>query len=285
MTRISSSELILNPDGSVYHLKLKPGQVSNDIITVGDQNRVDQIARHLESIELTVQNREFKTITGSYKGKRLTVISTGIGTDNIDIVLNEIDALFNIDIEHRVVKEELAKLNFYRIGTSGAIREDIALDSFIISRYAVGLDILLRYYDSANVRALAIEKSLKEVLPNMQYAVASDDSLMDDCASIGQTGITLTAPGFYAPQNRHIRLRPKQDLFKTITDYSYQGHRITNLEMETAGIYGLSKLLGHKAVSFNAILANRVTGEFSSQPTKTVDRLIERVLNRIVSDS
>ncbi len=282
---IPESELIINPDGSVYHLHLCPGDVADHIITVGDPERVDIVTQHFDEIYLTKTNREFKTVTGRIGSKELTVIATGIGTDNIDIVFNELDALFNIDFNTRQIKDELTSLNFIRIGTSGAVRKDVPIDSIIASHYACGIDGLLHHYNSEVVRELDLEE-LIEISTSMSpiYATAGDTTLINKFREIASPGITITANGFYGPQSRSLRLQARHDIAKMMSSLTYRDLRITNLEMETAGIYGLSKLLGHKAVSLNAILANRVTGEFSSQASKTVGRLIEKVLE-IFSES
>ena len=283
--RIPESELILNPDGSVYHLNLLPHQIAHDIVTVGDPDRVDSITQHFENIEFTVHKREFKTVTGLYAGKRLTVISTGIGTDNIDIVFNELDALVNVDLETRLVKDKLTSLNFYRIGTSGAIRADVKIDSVIISRYAIGLDGLMNYYKRESTAAESniarqaksiLRKDLPEVYP---YAASASEQLVEQFKELGRLGITTTAAGFYGPQGRSVRLKnTSNDFLDDIVEVNYNDIHATNLEMETAGIYGLASALGHQAISLNAILANRVKGEFSNQPGETVDQLIEKFL-------
>jgi len=262
--RIPESELILNPDGSVYHLNLLPHQIANDIITVGDPDRVDNITQHFDRIEHSVHKREFKTVTGVIAGKRLTVISTGIGTDNIDIVFNELDALVNVDLETRLVKNTLTALNFYRIGTSGAIREDVDIDSVIISRYAIGLDGLMNYYQRESTAAESsiarqaksiLRQNLPEVYP---YAASASEVLIDQYKELGQLGITTTATGFYGPQGRSVRLKNvSNDFLDNIVQVNYNDISATNLEMETAGIYGLASALGHHAISLNAILANK----------------------------
>jgi len=277
--RIAESELILNKDQSIYHLKLKPGEVATTIITVGDPQRVDLITNHFDSISISRINREFKTVTGSYKGLRLTVIATGIGTDNIDIVFNELDALFNIDFQTRQIKEDKTALRFIRIGTSGTLREDIPVDSYLISKYAVGLDGLLHYYKDEHTREKPLEDLLKQQeFVDMAYAVSASEELLDLFSEIGLQGITLTAPGFYAPQSRQLRLEPKYQISQLVSELNYKGINFTNLEMETAGIYGLAALLGHQAISLNALLANRITGEFSNKPSETVESLIKTVL-------
>jgi len=288
--KIAASELILNPNGSVYHLQLLPGQVADTVITVGDSDRVEEITKHFESIEFTIQNREFKTQTGNYKGKRITVISTGIGTDNIDIVLNELDAVVNIDLENREVKKELKSLDIIRIGTSGSINQEVPLDSFLLSEMSIGFDSLMHFYDSKGVEETEATSAFvshtgwfsKKSEP---YIIKGSQKLIDIFISDAtKSGITATNIGFYGPQGRVLRL-PLQDsdINKKLASFQYKGLNITNMEMETAGIYGLSKLLGHRAISLNALIANRVTGEFSNNPKKLVERLIAYSLERIVN--
>jgi uridine phosphorylase len=285
---IASSELILNPDGSVYHLNLKPEHIAKDIIFVGDQNRVEKITQHFDHIECTIQKREFKTQTGTYKGKRFTVISTGIGPDNIDIVMNELDALVNIDLESRTIKKELTSLNIVRIGTSGSLQADIPVDSFVMSRFGLGLDNMLRSYQIDEISEKEIEEAFIyqtnwDLRKGRPYVVKGSDSLatlfFSDKIFEGFTG---TAGGFYGPQGRVLRL-PIQDneLNRRMDSFHFQGIRMTNLEMETGAIYGLGKLLGHECLSLNAIIANRATGTFSKDPYKAVDELIEYTLNRL----
>lgn len=286
---IASSELILNPDGSVYHLHLKPENIAKDILFVGDQNRVEKITQHFEHIECTIQKREFKTQTGTYKGKRITVISTGIGPDNIDIVMNELDALVNIDLESRTIKRELTSLNIVRIGTSGSLQADIPVDSFVMSRYGLGLDNMLRSYQIDEISEKEIEEAFIyqtnwDLRKGRPYVVKGSDSLAALFTSDKIfEGFTGTAGGFYGPQGRVLRL-PIQDieLNRRMDSFHFQGIRMTNLEMETGAIYGLGKLLGHECLSLNAIIANRATGTFSKDPYKTVDELIEYALNRLV---
>lgn len=291
MSSIGSSELILNPDGSIYHLNLFPEDIASTIITVGDPDRVGEVSKYFDSIEVKKGKREFHTHTGYFAGKRLTVISTGIGTDNIDIVLNELDALANIDFASRQVKDEKKQLSFIRIGTSGSIQPDIPVDSFLMSTSAIGLDGLLHFYGDGQHRNKAMESEFMKhsgwhkfhIAP---YAVDFDAVLAEVFTSNQmQMGITVTNSGFYGPQGRSLRLAPRIRYFhKLLIEFQFQDQRITNLEMETAGIYGLAKLLGHRAVSLNAILANRATGEFSTQPGKTVDSLIQYVLKKIADN-
>lgn len=285
---IKASELILNPDGSVYHLNLKPEHIANTIIFVGDQDRVAKVSKHFDIIEFETQKREFKTHTGTFKGKRLTVISTGIGTDNIDIVLNELDALVNIDLDKREVKKELTSLNIVRIGTSGSIQKEIPVDSFLISEYAVGFDSLLHFYKSEHIQHQDISDALIKHThwhenKSAPYVAKSNSELHIKMSSNEtHNGFTATNVGFYGPQGRVLRLATQDDkLNDKLASFNYKGMPITNLEMETAGIYGLAALLGHKAVSMNAIIANRPNGDFSKDPRQTVDRLIEYTLDKL----
>ena len=286
---IKESELILNPDGSVYHLNLRPEHIANTIITVGDPDRVDGVTQYFDSVDFKTRKREFHTQTGTYKDKRLSVVSTGIGTDNIDIVFNELDALVNIDLEKREIKEKLTSLDIVRIGTSGSIQENIPIDAFLISEYAVGFDSLLHFYDSEAVQYKDISNALMQHTnwfkdKSTPYVVKSDDALLSKLSSNKtHKGFTATNVGFYGPQGRILRL-PIQDndLNDKLANFNFQGKAITNLEMETAGIYGLASLLGHKALSMNAIIANRATGEFSKDPKKVVDNLIKYTLDKLV---
>ena len=285
---IASSELILNPDGSVYHLNLKPENIAHDIIFVGDPDRVEKITQFFDSIEFSIQKREFKTQTGIYKEKRLTVLSTGIGPDNIDIVLNELDALVNIDLNTRQPKEQLTALNIIRIGTSGSIQADIPVDSFVLSQFGIGLDNMLRSYIVDEITHKDIEEAfITQTKWNLQkgrpYAIACSEVLKKRIESKQMhKGITCTVGGFYGPQGRVLRL-PIQDsdLNSKMDHFQFNGNRITNLEMETTAIYGLSALLGHNALSLNAIIANRATGTFSEDPTKAVDELIAYTLDKL----
>ena len=289
MSKIAPSELILNPDGSIYHLNLKPEHIADTIIFVGDQNRVPKVSKHFDAIEYDLQKREFRTITGTYKGKRITVISTGIGPDNIDIVLNEIDALVNIDLENRTIKQEQRKLDIIRIGTSGSLQNDIPVDSFVMGKYGLGLDGLLHSYDADHIFEKEIEDAfIKHTQWNQNkarpYIVKGSHELAKKLQSEQVfTGFTVTAPGFYGPQGRVLRI-PLQDagLNKKLDSFSFDGIRATNLEMETSAIYGLARLLGHNALSMNAIIANRANGTFSTDPYKTVEDLIEYTLGKLV---
>jgi uridine phosphorylase len=293
--KIQDSELILNPDGSIYHLHLHAEQIADNIITVGDPDRVERISKYFDRVEHRVHKREFYTHTGYIGQKRLTVISTGIGTDNIDIVLNELDALVNIDLENRTLKDSLKSLNIFRIGTSGSMRAEIPVDSFLVSNFGVGMDGLLNYYDrtlNENEHLLnqLVNERLKDyilrigVQPTVAEASAALINLFEKKA--WHQGITITATGFYAPQNRSIRAKSKlPDVFNLLDDINFKGLSITNLEMETAAIFGLSNILGHKAISLNAILANRRSGQFSANPDKVVDKLIQETLDVILNST
>lgn len=286
---IAASELIVNPDGSVYHINLKPGQVARDIIFVGDQDRVEKITQHFDTIEVSTQKREFKSQTGTYKGKRITVISTGIGPDNIDIVMNEIDALFNVDFATRTTKKEVTSLNIIRIGTSGSLQEHIPCNSIVISQYGLGLDNMLRSYSIDAISETEIEDAFItqtqwDLRKGRPYVIAGSSKLVKQFESDTIfKGFTGTVGGFYGPQGRVIRLEIQDPALNHKMDqFQYKGISMTNLEMETAAIYGLGKLLGHECLSLNAIIANRATGTFSEDPYKTVDALIEYTLHKLV---
>jgi uridine phosphorylase len=290
MNRIAESELILNPDGSIYHLNLKPENIADTIIFVGDQNRVPKVAKHFETIEFETQKREFRTITGTYKGNRLTVISTGIGPDNIDIVMNELDALVNIDLEKRVIKEERKSLTIVRIGTSGSLQKDIPVDEFVLADYGLGFDGMLWFYDCDRVVEDDFSKAFvkhtnwsdKKAIP---YFVQNNPELGNRLAGGTKVhrGITATAGGFFGPQGRILRLDLQDTkLNSKIDNFEFKGNRVTNLEMETSAIYGLSKLMGHKACSMNCIIANRANGTFSKDPYKAVEELIQYTLDKLV---
>ncbi|GCD80547.1 nucleoside phosphorylase [Schleiferia thermophila] len=264
------SEIILNDDHSVYHLHLHPGEISDLIITVGDPGRVEQVVQHFESIRVKRQYREFYTITGTFAGRPMTVISTGIGTDNVDIVLNELDILTNVLLPERVPHPFPRSLIICRMGTSGAIRSNYPVGTLLVSTSAWGIDGLQTGYDFGNLRELA---------PGvMAYHAIGDERLVEIFTNEGFIpGITLTASGFYGPQGRSIRIPSKLSALRSEADF-VSDLGLTNIEMETAGIYALSRLLGHRAVSLNAILANRITGEFSSKPEEVVDKMIKKGL-------
>ena len=283
------SELILNPDGSVYHLNLQPEQIATNIIFVGDQYRVDKISKHFDSIEFTTQKREFKTTTGTYKNKQFSIISTGIGPDNIDIVLNELDALVNINLATRKPKEKLTSLNIVRIGTSGSLQADIPVDSYVISSHALDLNGMLHSYQIEDISNPEIENAfVKHTNWSSQKAapiLIENNKELENKLTSSTTfqGITATAGGFYGPQGRVLRLALQDsELNQKIDSFSFNEHRITNLEMETSAIYGLSKLLGHNACSISAIMANRANGTFSKDPEKLMASLILYTLDKLV---
>ncbi len=285
---IKDSELILNPDGSVYHINLKPEQIAKDIIFVGDQNRVEKITKHFDSVEFTTQKREFKTQTGVYKGKRMTVMSTGIGPDNIDIVMNELDALVNVDLKTRTIKPELTSLNIVRIGTSGSLQNDIPVDSFVMSQYGLGLDNMLRSYliddiSETEMEDAFIKQTHWDLRKGRPYVIAGSKSLEKRLDSDKvHKGFTGTAGGFYGPQGRVVRLGIQDpELNSKMDNFNFNGTKMTNLEMETGAIYGLGRLLGHECLSMNAIIANRANGTFSADPYAVVENLIEYTLNKL----
>lgn len=289
MERISETDLIINADGSIYHLNLLPGDVADTVITVGDPDRVGEVSRFFDTIELKKGKREFITHTGTLGGKRITVLSTGIGTDNIDIVFNELDALVNIDFDTRLVNPQLRSLNIIRIGTSGAVQADIAVDSLLVSKAVFGLDALMHYYrqdmdEAGSVLLTAFKAALPAGYGLNPYFAPAGQNVLKALANDLQKGITITAPGFYAPQGRQVRAKSlTPDLMAAIQTFTHDGQRITNLEMETAGIYGLANSLGHQAISFNVILANRVTNVFSRQPAQIMEHYIKQILERIVN--
>ncbi|CAN5384834.1 nucleoside phosphorylase [soil metagenome] len=287
---LKASEFIQNPNGSIYHLNLLPEHIATTIITVGDPDRVQEVTKYFDHIEVKIKKREFHTQTGTYRGNRITVISTGIGTDNIDIVFNELDALVNIDFNSREIKEHKTSLDIIRIGTSGAIQPEIPVDSFVVSDTGVGFDALLHFYESFEIQDEGFSRALVNDLglsphQGIPYVVKGDPTLLSLFNEGYIPGVTITNCGFYGPQGRVLRLALKDpDLNNKIEAFSYKGKKITNLEMETAGIYGLAKLMGHRSISLNAIIANRATGEFSLNSVKAVDYLIQSALQRLVTE-
>lgn len=286
---IKESELILNPDGSIYHLNLKPEHIATDIIFVGDQDRVNKITKYFDTITFETQKREFKTQTGTYRGKQISVISTGIGPDNIDIVMNELDALVNIDLETRLPKKEHRSLNIVRVGTSGSLQPDVPIDHFVLSTHGLDLNGMLHFYEVDHITNPEIEDAfIKHTQWNSKKAkpmVFNNGSALESQfeSDLITKGITATAGGFYGPQGRVLRLALEDaTLNSKIDSFNFDGHRITNLEMETSVIYGMSKLLGHNALSLNAIIANRANGTFSDDPGDTVERLIQYTLNKMI---
>ncbi len=285
MNKFSEADLILNKDGSVYHLNLKPENVSNNIIVVGDPGRVYHISKHFDAIEFEMNKREFVTHTGTYKKKRITVMSTGIGVDNIEIVMIELDALFNIDLIKRTPKAKKESFNIIRIGTSGAIQEEIKVGSQVVADYGIGMDNLMQYYNLDQTDfELEIGKKLQNAL-NLSfspYLVKGSEVLKEKLGEGLLSGNTVTSPGFYAPQGRQLRLDVKNpDLLDQITYFNHNGFWLTNFEMETSMLYAFARLLGHEAITINAILSNRVKGTFSKNPYKTIDLIISKVLDRI----
>jgi len=285
----AASELVLNPDGSIYHCNIKPEHLADSIITVGDPNRVEKVSRHFDSIEHKASKREIVTHTGTLNGKRLTVISTGMGTDNIDIVFSELDALANIDLATGQTKKDFKKLSFVRFGTSGALQADIPVDSYVIGSHGLGLDGLLHYYvGSVAVMNKEIEDAfIKHVNWSdnkaRPYLVKGSESILNKLSSEKTIqGITATACGFYGPQGRFLRLEPNPaNINELLTSFNYEGLRISNFEMETSAIYGLAAMMGHEALSINAIVANRILGEFSADSYKTIDAMIEYSLEKL----
>lgn len=288
--KLKESELILNDNGSIYHLNLKPEDISNDIIFVGDPDRVEKVTQYFDRIDFSTQKREFKTITGVYKNKRISVISTGIGSDNIDIVLNELDALVNINFQTRTIKENHTALNIIRIGTSGSLQKDIPVNSFLLSTHALDINGMLRSYPTEHISHSDIENAFVAHTnwdPKKCFPLVIKNSKTLESKLVSNKvfkGMTATAGGFYGPQGRILRLAVKDpDLNSKIDSFDYHGIKVTNLEMETSAIYGLSKLLGHRACSMNAIIANRALGMFSENPDKVIQDLILYTLEKMVS--
>lgn len=288
--RIPESELIITKEGAIYHLDLKPSQLANTVITVGDPGRVSQVSKHFDEIECKVEHREFVTHTGTYKGKRISVVSTGIGPDNIDIVVNELDALVNIDFATRTVKEDLTSLKIIRLGTSGALQEEIPVDSMVASAFAIGLDNLPYFYRESHFLDTTFTKEFKEhcewdIRNSSPYWIEADKDLVAIFQKHEYTlGCTLTNVGFYGPQGRVLRLQlPQEDFHEKLQSFRYRNVSITNLEMETSAIYFLSSLLGHRALSLNAIIANRAAGTFSKDNVAAVENLILNSLDIIAA--
>lgn len=285
MAKISEADLILNPDGSVYHLSLLPKHLSDTIITVGDPSRVYMVSEYFDEVEFEMNKREFITHVGKYKGKKITVISTGIGTDNVEIFFNEIDALANVDLKTREPKPRKKKLKVIRIGTSGALQEDVPLGSHLVSEYAVGFDNLMNFYDlPMDDREAAIGEDIQKKikLPFTPYVVRGSESLLEQIGGGMIKGNTVTCPGFYAPQGRALRVPIRYPrLLEDLNYYHKDDFWLTNFEMETSGYYALARLLGHEALSVNAIVANRIKNKFSKDPNKVVDGLIQKVLEKI----
>jgi uridine phosphorylase len=282
---IPESELILNRDGSVYHLNLLPEHISDTIIAVGDPGRVHKITQYFDSIDFEINRREFITQTGTFNKKRITVISSGMGTDNVEILLTELDALVNIDLKKRTVKDKHTRLNIVRIGTSGSLHADIPVDSLLASQAAIGLDTLMCFYalpQSDQEKDITRQLQDKLKLPFQPYCVHGSLQLKERLAFDMISGNTVTCPGFYAPQGRRLRLGLQiPTLINELTYFHPHDFWITNFEMETAGYYALGRLLDHQVLSLNAIVANRITNQFSKDPDKTIDTLVKKVLERI----
>jgi uridine phosphorylase len=287
---IQESELILNNDGTIFHLHLKPENIAEQIILVGDQARVEEVATFFDSIEFSARNREFQTITGKYKNQKFSVVSTGIGTDNIDIVLNELDALANIDLKKREIKKNKTSLKIVRIGTSGGLQEDLPVNSFVISQKSIGFDGMLNFYaNRENYCDLPFEKAFRqftgweESLPT-PYVVDSSKQLLSKFDSPEfKKGVTISAPGFYGPQGRVLRLPlAMPQLNKLIEQFRFDDMKITNFEMESSAIFGLSKMLGHKALAVCLIIANRVLGEANENYRPEMKKLIKKVLDSLI---
>ncbi|MFN3446914.1 MAG: nucleoside phosphorylase [Bacteroidia bacterium] len=285
-TIIPESELVLNNDGSIYHLHLLPEELAETVILVGDQNRVAEVSKHFDKIEVKKSKREFITHTGFVGNKRISVVSTGIGTDNIDIVMNELDALANINLKTREVNATPTSLKFIRIGTSGSLQDNLQVNDILVSSYGLGLDSLMQFYDYEENDEIsnmlnAIDEQLELLFVN-PYLFKAPGDLFAQFSKHFNFGITATCCGFYAPQGRMLRAEAKyEDLIKRLSNIEVNGLRITNFEMETAAIYGMATLLGHEAVSVNAILANRINHTFSSNPGLIVESAIKRVLEII----
>lgn len=283
--RIPESELILNDKGRIYHLNLHPEMVADTIIVVGDPERVPKVSSYFDKVEFQVNNRELVTHTGTIGSKRISVISSGMGTDNVELLMIELDALVNVDFESRKVKENLRQLEIFRIGTSGCLQPDIPLDAYLVSKAGLGLDTLMNFYEwdwekAADEYTTKVQLAL--TLPFQPYFSKGDESLLALFSEELHEGITITCPGFYAPQGREIRLKPRiDDMLGALAEMITPIGRYTNFEMETAGYYALAELLGHKMVSLNVLIANRATQQFSSHHEEAVDGLIKLVLEKI----
>lgn len=289
MERIAESELVLNDNGSIYHLDLQPENIAETIILVGDQGRVGKISKHFDALEYSGQKREFLTHTGRIGNKRLTVLSTGIGTDNIDIVINELDALVNIDLTSRMIKSEKKSLDLIRLGTSGSLQEDLPVDSYLLSTHGIGFDGVMNYYQASSevedtelTNAFMDHTAWRPEFPR-PYIVEGSKKLLNLLNEGTFQGMTATANGFYGPQGRQLRLKPTvSDLNERLSSFNHNGHRITNFEMETSALFGLGKALGHECATVCAIIANRFKKEYSKNHDRTIDELITFLLNRIV---
>ncbi len=291
MSSIAASELIINDRGAIYHVNCRPEEIAHNIITVGDPDRVKEVSKYFDSIEFKNQHREFVTHTGYIGKKRISVTSTGIGPDNIDIVMNELDALVNINLETRTIKDKLTALNIIRVGTSGSLQEEIPVDSFVASTHGLGLDNLMNFYKhESNQEETQILHSFNTHTQIHQgitapYITGAGVSLLKEFVDGFHLGITVTCPGFYGPQGRVLRMGLTQpQLIDRLTTFTFGQHRISNFEMETSAIYGMGKVLGHHCLSLSAIVANRITKEFSSDGGAAVENLIKKTLE-VISNS
>jgi uridine phosphorylase len=290
MQKIGESELIINNRGAIYHLDLRPEELADTVIIVGDPERVPKVSKHFDKIEHKLQHREFITHTGYIGNKRLTVLSTGIGPDNIDISINELDALANIDFVSRTIKSSLKKLNIIRFGTCGALQADIPVDSLVASTHGLGFDNLMNYYvheksnEENELIASFLEQTQMDTSITVPYIFKGSEMLLNKFNEEFFKGITVTAPGFYGPQGRELRLQSRsRDLIDRLTDFSLHQHRIVNFEMESSAIFGLGKLLGHECLSINAVVANRVIQAYSKDGNAVVEKMITSSLERLIA--
>jgi uridine phosphorylase len=286
MIYFSPTDLIINPDGSTYHLNIRPDQLPHKLILVGDPERVPFVSKYFDKIDYKIHKREFVSHFGQYRNQAIGVVSSGIGADNVEIVLNELDALVNIDFETRQAKDHKISLELIRIGTSGSIQKDVPVDSFLVSKAGIGFDNLAQFYGFESPNMLSIEalnswcQKINYKLP--VYGAMASEKLVKQFSSISQQGYTLTAPGFYAPQGRTVRMKSLLPNFLSdVSKTKFEGEIITNIEMETAAYYAFSASLGHEMISLNAILANRITNEFSKNPENQIKQLIELTLDII----
>jgi len=285
---LAESELVLNPDGSLYHISLKEEHIADSVLLVGDQDRVAQISKHFDRIEFKIQNREFITHTGTYKGKRITALSTGIGTDNIDIVVNELNAAVNIDMQSKLLKSNPKSLNLIRIGTTGSLQEDVSAGSYIVSLFGLGFDGLIYYYDYQFEEE---EKDLGQKINDhlnwnpklsLPYLIKGSDKLIEKIGFDMKRGITATATGFYGPQGRGLGQKLSNvNMNESLQSFEYKGNRITNFEMESSALYGLGKLLGHNCCTCCLVIANRAKKEYLKDHAAAMDGLIETVMDRL----
>ena len=289
MSIIPESELIINDRGAIYHINLLPEELAETVILVGDPGRVEKVSKYFDRIEHRLQHREFVTHTGFIGNKRMTIMSTGIGPDNIDIAMNELDALANINFKNRTINADFKKLNIIRFGTSGALQADITVDSIVASTHGLGFDNLMNYYDyeksadEKNLIASFLEQTKMDTSITMPYVFRGSEMLIKKFDDSFFKGITVTAPGFYGPQGRELRLKSRsRELIDKLTDFTFNGFRITNFEMESSAIFGLGKLLGHECLSINVVVANRVTQKYSSDGNAAVEKMIERALAAIL---